>query len=443
MNIGGSTLNSRLGLGLGFETDTQGKPKFNEAVAYNNLFAKCISNSNVIRIFSAKKGSKGVLLVIDEVFMVDSRIMALVNEVAEYFKVKVQWLILGDPLQLPVVGDASRATFKKADLLKPNEQVTQKNCLINSFARVRLTETQRQADKAFVAELEALRLGGRDLGAILIGRLKDITVPEGALHAFYTNKQVVDYNELALATLKGAGNKCVVFNAEVRDYFGAAQKSTGVKDRNGQFIRDFDWVVGLAPFTRSMEVVVNMNVMFRKNLHATDTGITVISSSTGVIPKGKILVVGNGTMGTVLDIFGKTVRVALKNGMVVDVEQIALDVPSRADDEMVGSFKQLPFHAAEAITIGKLQGLTIDSPLVIHQWVHDSATGREVPLPRSCTGYMYVGCSRVTDPKYLYFGRAGITASNMIAFRLLQESIHVDREALDWLEVQLRSEDAQ
>jgi len=192
-----------------------------------------------------------------------------------------------------------------------------------------------------------------------------------------------------------------------------------------------------------MEVVVNMNVMFRKNLHTTDAGITVISSPDGVVPTGKILIVGNGTMGTVLDIFSKTVRVALKNGMVVDVEQIALDVPSRADNEAVGSFKQLPFHAAEAITIGKLQGLTIDSPLVIHQWWYDSYTGREVPLPSSCTGYIYVGCSRVTDPKYLYFGRAGITASNMIAFRLLQESIHVDREALEWLEAQLQSEDAQ
>lgn len=128
----------------------------------------------------------------------------------------------------------------------------------------------------------------------------------------------------------------------------------------------------------------------------------------------------NGTLGVVADSeesdLGPTVRVALENGRTVSVSRYTWEVTrpvvtgGRLIYEVVGSYTQLPFKLAWAVTIHKSQGKTLDRVVV------------DLYRGAFAEGQLYVALSRCTSLD-------GLVLRNQVKIR----DVRVEREVTRFL----------
>jgi hypothetical protein len=161
-----------------------------------------------------------------------------------------------------------------------------------------------------------------------------------------------------------------------------------------------------------MTLAIGMPVMVRKNLKAAD----------------RTLLASNGTTGVVVKLNTDSVVLKLKNGKTITISQQELDGPKDGKGRDLGKYKQLPLHPAFAITGHKLQGLTLDEPLVVHLYQSGKYGQRAI----NTAGWLYVVCSRVTEARHLYFAVGD--ADPTVVFNWFLSGNRVDQSALEWLQ---------
>lgn len=388
---GDGTFNSKLGLGLGF--GKHGRTGDQATRIMSNARATPAFRNTV----TPSKDSLGMLFIVDEVSMTDTKLLFSGAKVVEDSGVKVQWLLVGDPGQCsPVDGELFFKDFKLNYATGDKEYDS--FIKTGNFHCFALNEVVRQADDhEFLTALQSLRRGG-DMHPVILNRFKASTqqMPEEAIHAFFNNECVKNYNNERAAEMIAAGAKSKVYKANIR------RLKIANDEVYARFLKWFD------PIEENMTLCIDMPVMVRKNIKD-DAGQ---------------LVAANGTVGRITKLGSNYVEIKLPNGDLLPIEYVDLEGPRNSRGEALGSFKQLPLHPAFALTGHKLQGLTIRQPLVVH--AYQKRWGNKVPV--STTGWLYVVCSRVTTSEHLYFD-----TSDAAAFPNLLGSVCVDKEALEWV----------
>lgn len=329
-------------------------------------------------------------LIIDEASMVRADLFDMVVAALERYGPNpwapfggVQLVLVGDLFQLPpVVADAEREFFAtryetpyffSADRFDPGV-----------FPTVHLTKVFRQqGDAQLGAVLNAVREGVllSQAQQVLDGRTRtDFEPPQGEfwLTLAPTNRQVHARNREQLAALAGY------------EYVSLASES-GALDL-------FD-----PPVMRELHFKIGAQVMLLTNdpddRWANGTLGRVVAVSRQPIRPGADSLIGD-----------LAVDIVLRDGTVVTVTPTEWDVtaPIVADGalshEVVGTYRQLPFTLAWAVTIHKSQGQTVDRLVV------DLSGGVFAP------GQTYVALSRCTSLEGLVL-RRGIAPRDLVVDR--------------------------
>lgn len=389
-NINGhGTFNSVFGLGKGFDNI---RPSGVEA----DLIMANSRRSQTRAGYMSLGEATGLVVVVDEISMLDTKLLRIAATAAAKENIEIQWVFVGDPGQCtPPKG---QLFFKSFSLEYPGQAPEKYDSFVDTgnFKCVALKEVVRQAgDQAFLADLNALRVG-KAPGPVIIERFRASMagLPEDAIHTYFNNESVMQHNREGTERLIAAGAASRTYRANVKL----------LQPNAASWPKQFD------PIEQEMVLAVGMPVMVRKNLKVDGT-----------------LVAANGSTGIILELRPSSVVLKLKNGTVVEIESQELDGPKDGQGRQLGKYVQLPLHPAFAVTGHKLQGLTLDEPLVVHPYQKVRGDYR----PVSTAGWLYVVCSRVTRAEHLYFATE---ADSTNTFNWLLAGNRVDREALKWLE---------
>lgn len=301
LHIGGVTLYSFLGIGLG------------EASA-EELYLKVKKNKKIRTILQ----NKSTLLVIDEISMLPLELFEKIDYIFKHIKNSaepfggVQMLLSGDFLQLEPIN---------ADPIYKSE-------LIHSFNFVKLTKNYRQEGNGeFQTILTHLRTNC--LTEIDKELLKSKTVIAcndfGPVRIFTTNAAVNNYNARFLTANKNKGR---TFKAK---YTG---QSVYKADLEKQFkAKNIDTLL----------LKENLKVMLTKNLDI----------SVGLV---------NGSLGVIKEFVGGLPLVKFNNGIEMCIDETVWE--SVLENEKVATATQLPLIVAYAFTVYKCQGLTLESAVI-------------------------------------------------------------------------------
>lgn len=401
---GDGTLYSIFGLGLGVRNENASAE---EVLAQARAVLESANRRKKIKDrLKNLSFRKKVLIIVDEGFMLSNWTLFLAMQVA-YANIpleKIQWLIVGDPMQLPVIS----GNWIWRDITLSEHKAV--NCL-SAFQVIYLNEVVRQrGDQSFVEALHLLR-SGKFEHAALVNRYAE-EAPEGAVHCYFNNDSVVERNRQIAEELITKGNASFKFQGHAYNKDGSDPSK---------------WVEQFYPIEPEMELVIGLKFMIRRNMFLFNQ-------------RGESIFVSNGSTGIIRDFVDKYDEEgsAVSSGILIELTghlaghevqlfPMMLEGPTDSTGEPIGYFTQLPGHAAEAATVHKMQGLTIDVPILIHGWqlTRDGLGTTHVRTP----AWMYVACSRVVDSSLLFFdnsnGRAGL--------KRLRASCSVSREALQWV----------
>lgn len=322
-HIGGMTIHSWSGLGIR-ETLT---PYDLDKIATNEKVNRRVKKANV--------------LVIDEVSMLDARILDMVNLVLKAVRQReeafggLQVVLVGDFFQLPPVtkqGDVMTYAFQS----KAFEEARFLTCY--------LEEQHRQEDEMFLSLLKSIRQAKvEEDHYTLLSEQTSIAYENIEPTKLFTHNADVDaFNNEKLRELKGATSK---FQME----------GTGAKILVESLVRNC-----LSP--QMLELKEEAMVMFTKNN----------------FEKGYV----NGTLGRVIgfDSLAGWPLVKTSDGRTIKVEPTSWEVME--DGKVRASIEQVPLRLAWAITVHKSQGMSLDAA--------------EIDLSRAFVyGQGYVALSRV------------------------------------------------
>lgn len=278
-------------------------------------------------------------VIVDEVSMVRCDVMDAMDAILKYYRGNdkkpfggVQMVLFGDLYQLmPVVEENQEKLLKKHYTQNGyyffNSDVISKN----PIKVLELYNVYRQKkDIEFVNILNNVR-DGKLLASDIVKlekRYKPYYVNDNVIRITTHNYKARRYNDDRLEDLPGNGRE---YNAFITPYFPYSEY----------------------PTTAKLVLKENARVMFVKN--DTDLGCYV-----------------NGTLGKVISLNEKSVRVLTDEGVTVDVERDIWDFEEYKYDpktktvkiEKKGSFEQLPLRLAWSVTIHKSQGLTFDEVII-------------------------------------------------------------------------------
>ena len=301
-------------------------------------------------------------LIVDEVSMARADLMDCMDLALRRFGPTpgapfggVQVVLVGDPYQLPpVVVDAEAEHFRTR---YPTPFFFSSDALKHlDYQLVELTTVYRQQDAAFVDLLNAVRTGdaGQAVFDVLNTRYDpDFTPPDDEFWVTLTttNKMADTVNDTRLEALNG-------------DWHTSEATVTGDVDESDKAVPD------------QLKYKIGAQVM----LVANDSGDRYV----------------NGSMGTIIDVTyddkgEPAVTIDLLDGGSVEVtahtwqvnQPVIIDGRLRYDT--VGTFTQLPFKPAWAVTIHKSQGKTLERAVV--------SLGRGT----FADGQLYVALSRCTS----------------------------------------------
>lgn len=425
MNVKGhATFNSLCGVGIGFQVRYKAKengkgfiPLPTSERDYNMLRNKATGNPNITgRFNSALRQNKGipVLIIVDEISMVDTLLLTCANEIITQCGSAVQWLFVGDPLQLlPVKGNL----FFKDPILHDEEGtvVEVRDSILKdlNFSTYNLTQNLRaKGDVEYVAAMNRMRLG-KGIHKIIYQRVEESAgqLPEEAVHIFFNNSEVRNYNRIKTEEAIKAGADYRVYKAKTVKTNTQDDYWYMKKDKNNRPTDDcrFD------PIEPEMKLCVGMPVMLR----------VIIKNGAGEV------LAGNGSTGTITALGTTGVTVKFDHGKVLTISPQQLEGgPTNDKGKPLGIYEQLPLHPAYAMTIHKVQGLTITRDLIIH--VYELIRGEKVAFSKKTPNLLYVGCSRVTKRENLWFDLMGQSVHEFKSH--LRSSFHTDKEALEWVE---------
>ena len=320
-------------------------------------FAPYVSNStfNTEGIFRMSKEKQRILrtldlLVIDEISMVRADLLDSIDMVLRRYRDRskpfggVQLLLIGDLQQLPPVVKDEEWTLLSKYYDSPYffSSLALKQM---GYITIELLHVYRQNDLDFLTLLNKIRDNKADqdtLNKLNSRYVPNFAPPSGTdfIRLVTHNYQAQSINDRKLAELPGASRR---YKASITGEFPEQSFPT-------EFV---------------LELKENAQVMFVKN------------DSTG---KGRYY---NGMLGKVVSITTKGVTVkANETGELIDLlpeewtnAKYVLNKETQAiEEEVEGTFKQLPLRLAWAVTIHKSQGLTFEHAIIDAQ--HSFAHGQ-------------------------------------------------------------------
>jgi len=339
LNIGGVTLHSWSGMGIGEENGM-------------DLLDKVSENKKAVnRIKNAK------VLVIDEISMAKAELIEKLDIICQYIRNKekpfggIQVVFVGDFMQLPPVFKQ----FEKEMFAFESQAWRDAN-----VKTVHLTEIVRQHDEpAFAKFLNEVRMGSATDYTMLMDCL-DRKFPDDGIKPvklFCKNIDVAGYNLTELRKIK----------AESKFYYSA---DTGGE----QWAQFFD---KNCPAPTELELRPGAQVILLVNL---DTAAGLV----------------NGSVGSVKNVYDNCVEIEFAGGNIQVIQPYRWEVKQNEYDPLSGGMKkvvlatrsQLPLKLAWALTIHKSQGATLDRA--------------EVDVSEAfAAGQVYVALSRVRNLRSL------------------------------------------
>ncbi len=309
LNIGGTTIHSWAGIGLGDDDGT-------------DLLDKVSSNKKATNRI---KGAK--LLIIDEISMAKADLVEKIDIVCQFIRNSgapfggLQVVFVGDMLQLPPVFNRMEEEMFAFD------SEAWKSAGIKT---VHLTEIVRQHDEpAFAAFLNEIRMGTAKNFDILEPCLTRVFPDDGIkpVKLFCKNYDVDAYNAAQLAKIEGP----------VKTYYSVDDGPTNWKQFFDKNCR--------AP--NPLHLKVGAQVMLLTNLAI----------------ESKLI---NGSVGVVEKMYDDCVEVRFANGTFPiepfkwEMKQNEIDVFGQMKRVPIASRKQIPLKLAWSITVHKSQGATLD-----------------------------------------------------------------------------------
>lgn len=338
LNIGGTTINSWAGIGLG---DDDGM----------DLLDKVSENKKAVnRIKNCK------VLVIDEISMAKANLIEKIDIVCQYIRDDerpfggIQVVFVGDFMQLPPV-------FKK---FEPEKFAFESQAWHDSkIEMINLTEIVRQHDEPHFAKF---------LNDVRFGKATDLEIlrecinrkfPEDGIKPVKLYCRNIDVNEFNLREL----DKIVGPSQTFRAFDEASENWQQFFDKN-------------CPAPTRLELKVGAQVMLLVNLDVAN----------GLV---------NGSVGVVHKVYTDMVEVKFENG-IFPIEPFNWEIKQNEFDPIAGAMKktvlakrrQMPLKLAWAVTIHKAQGSTLSRA--------------EIDIGDAfAEGQVYVALSRVRNLKSL------------------------------------------
>lgn len=321
--IGGVTLHSFLGIGLGTETVEQLQRKIENIRVLKNRYV-------TIRV-----------LIIDEISMLSAELFDKINLLFQLIRKKphlpfggVQVILSGDFCQLPVIGRNIKFCF----------QSEQWNTVIHSTFY--LQHVHRQTNQLFIRILLKIRLGKIDdeVIQVLTDRIgKDVSVGEIKPTKLYSTRQLVNDNNLE--ELQKLNSNIRTFSSRYQYFTSPTNSSippskvTNLTDKQTLFLKD----------------LINKSTIAEEELQLCQ-GCQVMILMNKFVDGSPIYV--NGSRGVVLQFTPEGYPVVkLLNGQLHTFE---FHNWSMTYNEHIVIKHQIPLKLAWSITIHKAQGLSLD-----------------------------------------------------------------------------------
>lgn len=325
-----------------------------------------------------------LLIVIDEVSMLTSETLHLVKQVAEVARAgkpetSIRFLLVGDFKQLPVVDKAKEGVYNsplwaEAQFQEKGRRLIKLPSLLDeAMMLAELTTAHRQTGMGFLSNIRKVGNGICDEDVLSYFERRFISsedeAPADALFVYHDNASVGRRNEMCVAEAEAAGKTFVTINALINDKENIAEIQriqALAKHLQPSWVRDMD------PIGLSMRFFVGAPVQFRLN--------DLIENR-----------YANGSTGVVTALGKDYLMVRLtRNGQEIKVTRVPMHLEPDMD-RLPPTVLQLPLVLAAAMTGHKVQGQTIDGPVVV-----------KVPSYGGGFGWLYVALTRVRDIKQLY-----------------------------------------
>ena len=298
-------------------------------------------------------------LIIDEISMVSYRVLRMINCRLQELKQSnelyggINVLLFGDLMQLPPVSKTSNSSYC---FQQPPEMAGEVH-LWQCFNFTELSSNMRQqGDPTFIDLLNNLRVGQLNMEQLqILDDLRSLSDTENFCHAirvFPTRKQVDEYND-KIINEKRRSTEVFIINAEDRS---TESKTFGQHPDEKYIPTDPDRTAGILKF---LEIGLGFRVMLRRN----------ISVQNGLV---------NGSIGTITHIKWPHLRdMQLEEGELPESvsikfddieEEVVIKPQNFSFDGLKGYGKierrMLPIILCWAVTVHKLQGITLDKAVV-------------------------------------------------------------------------------
>uniref|UniRef100_A0A9J7WX60 ATP-dependent DNA helicase n=1 Tax=Cyprinus carpio carpio TaxID=630221 RepID=A0A9J7WX60_CYPCA len=324
------------------------------------------------------KFGKLQILIIDEISMVDHKLLAYIHGRLRQIKQTGDYSAFGK-VSVIAVGDFYQLSPIKGKPLY-TEPVNSVNLWETHFSFIELTEIMRQKDKEFAELLSRLRLRKKDepMREADVAMLKKCETGDGDdstdIHIYATNSEVDVHN---IHMLHKLCSDTVTVKAQD---FERNAKTGRMEEKDGYHFR-----VHNSCLEKSLELAIGARIMLIKNINVSD----------GLV---------NGVFGTIKELrYDDNETFPSKIYIEFDKEQIGKQArtknpclkpglekatPIEPEEEKVtndgGVRRQYPIRLAWACTVHKVQGLTVDKAVVSMKKIF-------------AAGQAYVALSRVTS----------------------------------------------
>ena len=337
VNIGGQTLHSWAGIGIGDKPIEQIVGFLNSPKGKNKL--REINNAD--------------FLVIDEISMLNSYILDYVNEVLKQVRGinepfgGIRVIMVGDMLQLPPVKIGETVEINGANRLIDFCFKSYAWRELNPYV-INLTKVYRQQDKDFIETLNKIRQGECDLKSEKLLQKRNFSesteIDENIVKLYSVNAKADAENDRRFKALKGKAYKFYATDL-IRSYIDGKSQMVGPTNSK------------LPSWDKAKYEAFDRDCRVPKVLEL-KKGARVILLSNTDFNSGLV----NSTCGNVYEINDHSVKVKFDNGEECWIQEDNLELKDVKNVKI--SRTQLPLMLAYALTIHKAQGLTLDKVFI-------------------------------------------------------------------------------